>query len=95
MPLLLELRPHQSPGLRDMVGAGVGTGLRPTLLGLRQVRLRRTVPPEHQRVALGVSKLGSQWWPCTGTLRWPCIYAEVQGREIQPVSSFVPGGVSL
>ena len=27
MPLLLELRPHQSPGLRDMIGAGVGTGL--------------------------------------------------------------------
>ena len=37
-------------------------------------------------VALGVRKLGS---------KWPCAYAEGQGREMALASSFVLGGVYL
>ena len=43
------------------------------------------------RVGLGVSKVGSECWCCTGFCRWLCAYAEGWGREMVPASSFVPG----
>ena len=43
----------------------------------------------------GVTKLGSEYSCYTGSHRWPCVYAKVQGRETVTISSSVPGGISL
>lgn len=42
-----------------------------------------------------VSKLLSECLCFACSCRWPFAYAERQGREMVPASSFVPGGVSL
>lgn len=42
-----------------------------------------------------VSKLDSECWCCSGSLRWPCGYTEGQGREMVPDSCFVPGVISM
>ena len=63
-------------------------GRRPTALGLRLAPLGRVVPQECGGAGLGVSKLGNEvvlcWFP-------QVVYAEGQGREMAPASSFVPG----
>ena len=55
-------------------------------MGLRQVRLRRAVLPEHRcwGAALDVSKLGSDYQHYTGFHRWSCACAEGQGKEVAP-----------
>ena len=63
-------------------------------LRLRQALLGRKFPPEHGRAGFSVSKLGSECQRCTRFHMWPCVYSGVQGKEMVPTGSFVPGGVS-
>ena len=63
-------------------------------LGLRQVLLRKAVPPEHGEQGLCISKLG-RCYACS--CMWPCADAEEQfwgGVEMVPGSSFVPRRIS-
>ena len=78
---------------RDLVWAfGVGGHL---CWDWGQVWLGRVIPLEHGEAGLGRSKLESKCGSCAGSQRWPCLYAEGQGREMVPTSSFVPRGVSV
>ena len=43
-------------------------------------------------MGFGVSNLGSECQSCTSSHRWPCVYAEGQGRKTALANSFVPGG---
>ena len=46
-------------------------------------------------MGFGVSNLGSECQNCTSSHRWPCAYAEGQGRKMALANSFVPGGEYL
>ena len=48
-----------------------------------------------QGVRLGVCQLGSQYWHCASSHRWPWASNKGQEREMMPASSFVFGEVSL
>ena len=65
-------------------------GKGPTLPGLREVRLRRAVPPEHRGVGIVVNKLGSLCWCSAVSPGWLCVDAEGQGRNTVQATSFVP-----
>ena len=59
----------------------------PASLGLRQVCLQGV-----DQWGSCFSKLGSYCKRLSGSCRWWCLYAGGHGREVAPVSSFMPGG---
>ena len=89
---------HQNWGHAELCGhmwcgqqiMQVPWGRGPTLLGLSQAWLRRAVPPEHRGLGLVVSKSGSQCPHWALSLRVICVHTEERGKEMEPVSSFVP-----
>ena len=91
----------QNSVVGDAVWTGVWVGIlgrRSAALGLRQAAPNLRKKGSFMGVQggrLGVSKLGNQWQCCVAFHRWLCVYAENLGKEVVPVSSFVPGDASL
>ena len=68
-------------------------GKGPALLGLKQTRGRREIPPYHRVMGPGISRLGSQCWCCAAYRKWLCLCWGV--GEGNPSLPFVPGEASL
>lgn len=60
------------------------------MLGLRQIWLKRAIPPECKCLRLDISNLDSQCLNSTTFFRCFCVYAEGWGREMLPTRSFTP-----